>query len=94
VELEFKTIESGRFESMFPDRARFLINVSRWDGQNNTFATISARTGLMQCSKRLTGLVVHSIISSARTSSVERILSFAVLQTNARADPLFDLDQG
>jgi hypothetical protein len=34
--------------------------------------------------------------SSARTSSVERISmpSFAVLQTNARTDPLFDLDQG
>jgi hypothetical protein len=39
---------------------------------------------------------VHSIISSARTSSVERISmpSFAVLQTNAGADPLFDPDQG
>jgi hypothetical protein len=30
------------FESMFPDRARFWINVSRLDGQN-TFATISSR---------------------------------------------------
>jgi hypothetical protein len=56
----------------------------------------SARTGLMKCSKRLTGLVVHSITSSARRSSVERISmpSFGVLQTNERAGPLFDLDQG